>query len=105
MVFLFLLLVPVALELIFEGATLAVYGTPMSEADLDSYLGKNLSIATLNSYDNEILSMRWFASILPFPIFTAKWVISGFGTVPRWSKWSKKLDERRRELISEYLTR
>lgn len=88
----------------FTFATFTTYGWWIPEHHLDSFLEKNLTKYKLNSFDSGILSAFEgnlpYISILPFDLF-AKWQINDVGTIPRWSKWSKALDDRRFQLLTQ----
>lgn len=84
-----------------EFAHFMVLGWIIPEADLDAYLGKYLQVAQLNPYASE---RNLFCDVPQYissssQSFMAKWHIEDFGVIPRWSKWSKRLDERRAELL------
>jgi hypothetical protein len=81
-------------------SSVAVYGALIGREDLDAYLGKYIEGMVLNTYNDKILSsnsapryvaMHW--SIV------SKWHVEDYGTIPRWSPWSRKLDAKREELL------
>ena len=84
---------------------ISVFGKLRKEAWLNGYF-----IEGLDDYDNliggdkHILVYDYDKSVrVPFIAKSnstlSKWYIQDIGTIPRWSKWSKKLDEHRLELL------
>lgn len=98
---------PIALFfIVLEVANRIVYGALITETNLDAFFEKNLKeYSHLNPLSETILSTDWRLS-LPFishtsgwfPVFTSKYYINDFGTIPRWSKWTKVLDGRYADL-------
>lgn len=81
-----------------------VYGGWINEGALDTYLSKYYDHLELNSLGSHILRPSFSLGVdLPFLStvglsVTSKWYINDFGTIPRWSKWSAKLDAKAAEL-------
>lgn len=87
----------VVVAAIVQGVTMWVCGPFLSEEELGAYLGEHLESATLNPYSHSILSMPDFASnSIQGPL--NGWYIHDRGLVPRWSRWSAKMDEKLKEL-------
>lgn len=86
-----------------EIATYTVYGRFLKDEEIDAYLTKYLPQATLNEYDPDqelFADMPRYLSMHRFTLLS-KWHIQDTGVIPRWSKWSDKIDQRRAELIAE----
>lgn len=90
-----------------EFAHRSVYGGMIDEKELDVFFGKHL-----DSYHiNEFATNDWMFAAdlgkrdLPYLARAAwtlnTWYIKDYGTIPRWSKWSKALDERYVELTNK----
>lgn len=97
-----------------EAISRYVYGRFIKEEELDSFLSANLDSYELNEWDttNRLLFKDGKPSIaqhfMPLGSILSKWHIVGVGggSIPRWSRWSKLLDIKRRQLIKakEYVT-
>lgn len=83
-----------------ESVHYLVYGWYIPEKELDVYLGKYLDKTTLNPYSNGSILTDMPKYISTSNSFTSKWHISDYGLIPRWSKWSARIDARRKELIA-----
>lgn len=95
-----LILVAAAVFLIVEGVHISVYGWMIDEAELDAYLGKHLEDAEMNPYSlNGTLFSGMPRYVARSQTFLTKWHIEGYGTIPRWSKWTEVLDKKRLELF------
>lgn len=82
----------------------SVYGPMLSDEVVGPYIEKYLDKMTLNEYQRD----GTLFSDLPRYIsrsqsFLTKWHINGYGTIPRWSKWSDVLEKKRRELMAKGL--
>lgn len=83
-------------------AQMSVYGWFISDAELDAYFGKYLENAKLNPYSESrslFCDMPKYVSISRSVL--GKWVIEDYGVIPRWSKWTAKLDAKRAELLAK----
>lgn len=87
---------------IVEISTRIVYGRFLDEGELDVYFGKYLASTYLNKFNDKILSgppkyvSRHYLSVF------GRWHVSDHGVVPYWSKWNRRLDARRSELLAEW---
>lgn len=77
---------------IMEFATLIVYGGFVSKQITDVYMNLDESKLRLNQFNPSILSTNHYITNVPFSVFS-KYHIEGLGTVPRWSKLHKKINE------------
>lgn len=92
--------------LIFEGTHMSVFGGLLGERTLKMVLEVRLDSLELNPYSNTIMSDRDYTSERPYlsclgQSMLTKWNIDGIGCVPRWSKWSRILDDKRLELLTK----
>lgn len=91
-----------SLLLILELAHRFVIGGHIKESELDEYLGKYYEGLKLNEFDKSGYlfsgSPKYIASIGFTP--STKWYIQNYGSIPRWSKWSAKLDYKRKVLMA-----
>jgi len=102
MVLLIPILFLVVMFLIIEGTHFHVYGWFIKEEELDAYLGKYLPTATLNPYsENGTLFSDMPRYVSRSNSILCKWSIERYGVIPRWSKWTKQLDEKRAELMEQ----
>lgn len=97
----FFLFWAIVMFVVLEGMHVFVFGWFVDEAQLDAYLGKYLDEATLNPYS----ANRTLLSNLPryasrHRTILSQWHIDEMGCVPRWSKWTKRLDDKRAELLT-----
>ncbi len=92
----------VLVVMINEGITIRVFGRWLRREELDEYLTENLERYTLNEmdYSRDLLYLRSmpYLSKVPMPILTV-WYIAGRGVIPRWSPWTKKIQQKRDELV------
>lgn len=93
-------------------AMYAVYGRYLSDEDIEIIVSKDLDTMKLNPYsdNHSIISPafdlnkvdRYYLGRARLATLS-KWHIGALGEnlgqIPRWSKWSKILDEKREELI------
>ena len=77
-----------------EVTTLQVYGTWIKEKHLNIFFNKHLQ-----EYKDESVSEKMFHGEISKPYiaktaasWSVRWYVSDYGTIPRWSKWSKRLD-------------
>lgn len=78
-----------------EFAVLLTYGSFINKTHIDYFSDLKPDDYWLNSLDTSIIGLenkRGFITNLPFSIFS-KYYIDGYGTVPRWSKLHKKINE------------
>lgn len=102
MVLLFPVLIVLVLILIIEGTHFSVYGPFIKEDELDAYLGKYLAAATLNPFSADgTLFSDMPKYVTRSSSFLSKYSVERYGTIPRWSKWTKALDARRAVLLAE----
>lgn len=95
-------LVLAVLFLVVECAHFHVYGWFIKEEELDHYLGKHLPTATLNPFSEDgTLFSDMPKYVARSSSFLSKYSVERYGTIPRWSKWTRKLDEKRAELLAE----
>lgn len=88
--------------LIIEGVHVLVFGWFIDEEQLDAYLGKYLEDAELNPFSKGgTLFSGLPRYVSRHRTLLTKWHIDEYGTVPRWSKWTKRLDDKRSELLKE----
>lgn len=100
MTILFVIGVLVFLAFIVEATHFMVFGWFIPEEELGVYLEKYLPNAQLNEFSKDGTLFSGFPRyVARTRTFITKWYISDYGTIPRWSKWSKKLDDRRKELL------
>lgn len=97
LIFLKMIIIPCWLLMIFiatEVATFSVYGRFISKEVTDTYMNLDESKLILNKYNPSILetNMSGFITNIPFSIFS-KYYISGLGTIPKWSKLHKRVEE------------
>ncbi len=99
MIFTFIILTVFLLVLVLEGIVhKSVYGPLLNDEFLDKYFDKRWKNYTeLNTYDSYIISGDPYLAVAPS--FFTRWHISDIGCIPRWSKWSKALDDLRVELL------
>lgn len=89
MVILYCILTIVA---IIEFVTFIVYDGFVSKQTTDVYMNLDESKLRLNTYNPSILMTNCYISKVPFSIFS-KYHINGQGSVPRWSKLHKRINE------------
>lgn len=89
MIILYCLLAFVA---IMQLATFITYGGFVSKQITDEYMNLDESELRLNTLNPSILSTNCCIATVPFSIFS-KYYINGQGTVPRWSKLHKRINE------------
>ena len=77
---------------IMEFATFIVYGWFVSKQITDVYMNLDESKLRLNQFNPSILETNCYITNVPFSIFS-KYHIEGLGTVPRWSKLHKRINE------------
>jgi hypothetical protein len=77
---------------IIEFATFMTYGGFVSKQITDVYMNLDESNLRLNQFDPSILSTNSYITNVPFSVFS-KYHISGLGTIPRWSKLHKRVNE------------
>jgi len=80
--------------------SLMIYGKPISEKTLDIFFRMSLLKYKLNKFNTSMFygfNLPYISSI-SFCIF-AKWYVDDYGTIPRWSKWHKIINERHAELM------
>lgn len=81
--------------------TRAIYGKIIDENQLDLYFETHLSSLKLNSINTSIMSADTrFVAKLPVTLY-AKWYVDGVGVIPLWSKWSKVLDSKHKQLLTK----
>jgi len=83
-----------------------VFGPMISEDELDAYLGKYLNEAVLNPYSSDgSLFCDIPLYIARQPSILSEWYIErrngAGGPIPRKSKWTKLINERRAQLLAE----
>lgn len=84
--------------IVVESAHWWVVGGFIKEKELDAYFSKYLPYSKLNPYSNTLLTdMPKYTARSQSPL--SKWYIQDYGSIPRWSKWSKRLDARRKSLL------
>lgn len=76
----------------FEVGTLIVYGGFVAKEVAEVYMNLDETQLTLNKSYPHILNTNCFIAPLPFSIFS-KYYINGLGTVPRWSKLHRRINE------------
>lgn len=89
MIILYCLLAFVA---IMQLATFITYGGFVSKQITDVYMNLDESELRLNTFNPSILATNCYIDKTPFSIFS-KYYIDGQGTVPRWSKLHKRINE------------
>jgi hypothetical protein len=77
---------------IIEFANFLVYGGFVSKKITDVYMNLDESKLRLNQFNPSILSTNCYITNVPFSIFS-KYHIEGLGTIPRWSKLHKRVNE------------
>lgn len=86
------------LFLIIEIGHWSVFGGIVPEKDIEIYLNKYLSNSILNPYNDSMFSdMPKYISAGGASILS-RWYIEDYGMIFRWSKCSKVLDARHKEL-------
>lgn len=82
-----------------EFVTYIVYGGFVSKSVSEEYMNLDISKLRFNSFDSSIimivdqsLSDPFYIDKVPVSVFS-KYHINELGTVPRWSKLSKRIDE------------
>lgn len=101
-VFCVLLAILLSLELVHR----SVYGGIIKEAELDAFFSKHLEHYKINELSRDTWMFNSYPENLPYLsrsgqyIFNS-WYIEDHGVIPRWSKWSKRLDERYEQLTNE----
>lgn len=93
-----LLTVPI-LFAINEVSSLMVYKWYLGEDFLDEYMPLWLDEAQLNIFNEKILSTGGSGFITTHNSLISKWYVHDFGQIPRWSKWSRVIDEKHNELL------
>lgn len=86
------LIIAVVTLIAVEIATFLIYGWFVSKEIEDVYSNLNEDKLRLNMYDSKILSTTPYITNVPFSIF-CKYHIGELGTVPRWSKLHKRINE------------
>lgn len=81
----------ILITLILEGATFLVFGWFISKETEKKFLELNFNNFEFNCFSDSILSTDPYISTVPLPILT-KYYISGKGTILRWSKLHKKIE-------------
>lgn len=85
-----------------EVAHLSVYGKHLKDSDIDAFLTKYWDSMKLNYFDGSGKLLSGVpTSVAISSSFLSKWYIDGYGVIPRWSPWSKKLDQKREELLEK----
>lgn len=88
----------VLLSVIFETSSIIVYGWLVSEKNLDYFLGKHLESYIANEFSKRTMlsgyqrGLPYISKMPPTPL--SKYHIDNHGRIPRWSKWTKKIDEK-----------
>ena len=86
-----------------EIAHRSVFGKPLDEVTLDRFFETTFDkYDKLNGYSTNILirTDNWDAPYIAINRSpTQKWYIQDLGTIPKKSKWTKKLDDKRMELM------
>lgn len=85
-----------------EFAGALTYGWYLSDKQIGAILENNMDKMRLNQFADHILSDPYSAGYVAhksLPLIS-KWYIAKVGMIPRWSKWSKVLDEKRDELLA-----
>lgn len=77
---------------IMEFATFMTYGGFVSKQTTDVYMNLDESKLRLNQFNPSILSTNSYITNVYFSLFS-KYHISGLGTIPRWSKLHKRVNE------------
>lgn len=78
----------------FEFGTIEIFGGFVSKQVTDMYMNLDESKLTLNQFDSSILTTSEYPYISKVPFsFFSKYYISGLGTIPRWSKLHKRVNE------------
>lgn len=75
-----------------EFATFMIYGGFVSKQITDVYMNLDESKLSLNEFNPSILSTNCYIANVSFSIFS-KYYISELGTIPRWSKLHKRVNE------------
>lgn len=88
----FIIIILLVLLVIWEGTTFFVYGSFVEPHVTDHYMNLDTSTLRLNQYDPTILSTKQYIANVPFSLFV-KYHIDKLGTVPRWSKLHKRIQE------------
>jgi len=103
-----MIVIPIFLSLIVmffaanEFATRSTYGGFIPDSEIGPFLERHWDEMELNEL-NRKGELFYIPGKAPFiashwSLFS-KWHVYGEGVVPRWSKWSKKLDEKHQELF------
>lgn len=88
---------------IMEVLTFVTWGEWISESELDVFFDKHINNYHINTHASRKMFSSNFDENLPFiarrsfAVLTA-WSIDDHGTIPRWSKWNKKLLAKYKEL-------
>jgi len=88
--------------LIEEDSHKYVYGSLLKEDFLDQFFDSRIDTYELNQLTSYIMKEKANFRAPYIAIaksFLSKWHINRVGCIPRWSKWSKRLDEKREELL------
>lgn len=94
-----LLITAISIGALMEVTYLSVYGFFLSDKEVGPYLDKYLSQTRLNQFGTDMLvNLPKYVSKNSFSIL-ARWHVEDYGVIPRWSKWSKVLDARHKELL------
>lgn len=80
------------LLIILEFSTFIVYGGFVSKHITNVYMNLDESKLRLDEFNPSILSTNCYITNVPFSLFS-KYYISGFGTIPRWSKLHNRINE------------
>lgn len=86
------LIVAIVMLIVMEMTTFQTYGWFVSKETEDTYSNLNEDKLRLSIYDSKILLTIPYITNVPFSIF-CKYHIKGLGTVPRWSKLHKRINE------------
>lgn len=103
-----IVLIPVLVTIVFilvmtSLVSLSVYGRLISDSRLESLFNDvRVSDYRLNRYSDKIIwakvTSHNFIAITGLNLM-GKYYINDIGTIPRWSKWTKIIDEHRRDLL------
>jgi hypothetical protein len=79
-----------------------VFGPLKSERELDEFFEPridNFSVSPFNSSIMYVAKGRDMKFVAKTSSLLSRWYIHDVGTIPRWSKWNKRLDEKRSEQL------
>jgi hypothetical protein len=77
---------------IMEFSTFVTYGGFVSKQITEVYMNLDESKLSLNQFNPSILNTKYYITNIHFSIFS-KYYIHGLGTIPRWSKLHKRVNE------------